>query len=160
MKEKYCRNMDAEVNVAVEQLRAAGNDLSKQVPALVELGEWYLKKAKATSNPADFTKANALYNAALARSRSIQHEINEDQILQQIVLTYCEFLHTFADGDEKFDANKIKEEIHFHREFLVNERRIFKERVDQLRSFLSKNDKSMDEHQVFFRILKQTKKIH
>ena len=142
--------MDVEVNVtATEQLRAAGNDPSKQVPALVELGEWYLKKAKTTSNAADFTKANALYNAALVRSRSTRHEIDEDHIMQQIVKTYCEFLHTFADDNEKLDADKIRDEIKSHNKFLEKERQSFKKRFGEIDSFLSKNDKTMDEHQVF-----------
>ena len=47
---------DIDESITVEQLRAAGTDLSKQVPALFKLGEWYLRKAKATSNSVDFTK--------------------------------------------------------------------------------------------------------
>ena len=142
--------MDVEVNVtATEQLRAAGNDPSKQVPALVELGKWYLKKAKTTSNAADLTKANALYNAALVRSRSTHHEIDEDHIKQQIIKTYCEFLHTFADDNEKLDADKIRDEIKSHNKFLKKERRRFQKRFGEIDSFLSKNDKTMGEHQVF-----------
>jgi hypothetical protein len=142
--------MDAELVITtVEQLKAAGPDLSKQVPALVKLGEWYLKKAKTTSNAADFTKANALYNAALVRTRKIHHEMNEDQILQRIVETYREFLHTFADGDEKFDADEIRDEIHSHKEFLVTERQTLKERVDEISSFLSKSNTTTKEHEVF-----------
>ena len=142
--------MDLEVNVTdTEQLRAAGTNLWKQVPALVELGKWYLKKAKTTSNPTDFTKADALYNAALVRSRSTHHEIDEDHIKQQIVKTYCEFLHTFADGNEKLDADKIRDEIDSHQEFLAKERKSFKKRFGEIDSFLSKNDKTEGEHQVF-----------
>ena len=142
--------MDVEVNVTdTEQLRAAGNDLSKQVPALVELGKWYLKKAKTTSNATDVTKANALYNAALVRSRSTHHEIDKDHIMQQIVETYCEFLYTFTDGNEKLDADKIRNEIDSHKKFLVQERQSFKKRFGEIDSFLSKNDKTEGEHQVF-----------
>ena len=74
-----------DVSLTVEQLKAAGSDVSKQVPPLLELGEWYLKQAKTSLNGSDFTKANALYNAALVRSRSVKHEIGEDQILRRIV---------------------------------------------------------------------------
>ena len=38
--------MDEEIGIIVQQLKAVGTDASKQVPALVKLGEWYLKKAK------------------------------------------------------------------------------------------------------------------
>ena len=141
--------MDAEVNVAVKQLRAAGNDLSKQVPALVKLGEWYLKTAKTTSNAADFTKADALYNAALVRSKMISHEIDEDQIFQKIFEIYCEFLHTFAGGDKKYDTDKIRNEIHFHKEFIVNERRIFKDRIIKIVLSPNKYDKNKNAEQVF-----------
>ena len=75
---------DIDESVAVKQLRAAGTNQSKQVPAIFKLGEWYLRKAKATLNSVDFTKANALYNAALVRSRCVDHEIGEDEILQKI----------------------------------------------------------------------------
>ncbi len=88
--------MDEEIGIIVEQLKAVGTDASKLVPALVELGEWYLKKAKTTANGADFTKAGALYNAALVRSRLVNHETDEDKILRRIVETYREFLQAFA----------------------------------------------------------------
>ena len=141
--------MDVEVNVtATEQLRAAGKDLSKQVPALVELGKWYLKKAKTTSNPADFTKANALYNAALVRSRSIHHKIDEDHIMQQIVETYDEFVHTLTNCNDKLDPDEIRNEIDFHKKFLAKERQSFKERLGEIESLLRKNDVTEDEHQV------------
>ena len=130
--------MDGEtidVSVAVEQLKAAGNDISKQVPALVELGEWYLKKAKTTSNAADFTKANALYNAALTRSRNINHGTGKDElILRGIVETYREFLNAFAKDDHGISSDAIQNEIDTHKEFLANERRTFKERVDEIDS--------------------------
>ena len=142
-------NTDGEVNVAaVDQLKAAGDDLSKQVPALVKLGEWYLKKAKATSNAADFTKADALYNAALVRSKIINNETDEDQILQKIVEIYCEFLVAFARGDQKFDREEIRNEIYSHKEFLVNERKIFRDRVSESVSFLNKEDENKDAEQV------------
>ena len=143
--------MDDEIDlsVTVEQLRAAGTDLSKQVPALLKLGEWYLKKAQRTSNGADFTKANALYNAALVRSRRVNHEIDEDQILRQIVETYREYLYAFVNntGDEVI-VDEIRHEIDSHKEFLANERRIFKERVDEIDSCFNTNDKTEDQYQV------------
>ena len=154
--------MDAEVVTTVKQLKAAGTDLSKQVPALVKLGECYLKKAKTTSNAADFTKANALYNAALVRTRKIRHEMNEDQILQRIVETYREFLRVFADGDEKFNSDEIRNEIHSHKEFLVTARRTLKERVDKISSFLSKSKTTKEEDEVSenFMFAKNTCKIY
>ena len=103
--------MDEEINDTVEHLRAAGTDPSKQVPPLVKLGEWYLKKAKTTSNGADFTKANALYNAALVRSRSVNHEIDEDQILRRIVDTFREFFYAFANDKEEISVNKAFQRI-------------------------------------------------
>ena len=155
-------HMDEEINVTVEQLRAAGTDLSKQVPPLVKLGEWYLKKAKTTLNGADFTKANALYNAALVRSTSVNHEIDEDQILRRIAETYREFLYAFANNDEEISADEICHEITSHKEFLANERRIFKERVDEIDSHFNTNDKTEDQYQVFeselFTLLKEYRK--
>ena len=51
-------NLD-DVSTIVELLKEADKDLSKQVPPLVKLGEWYLDKAKTTNNANDFTKADA-----------------------------------------------------------------------------------------------------
>ena len=139
---------EIDVLVTVEQLKAAGSDVSKQVPALLELGEWYLKKAKTTLNGADFTKANALYNAALARSRSVNHEMSEDQILRRIVETYREFLYAFAKDDEEVSEDAIQNEINSHKQFLVNERRIFKQRVDEVDSCFYCNGKTEEQYQV------------
>ena len=80
-----------DVSAIVESLKEADKDLTKQVPPLVKLGEWYLDKAKKSMNPNDFTKANALFNAALVRSRHVRHEIGEDQIVRRIVGTYRKF---------------------------------------------------------------------
>jgi hypothetical protein len=139
---------DIDVSVAVEQLRAAGTDLSKQVPALLKLGEWYLRKAKRTSNGADFTKANALYNAALVRSRSVNHEIGEDQIRRGIVETYREFLYAFAKDNNEISVDEIQNEIDSHKEWIARERRIFKERVDEIDSSCNPDDKTEREYEV------------
>ena len=53
-------NLD-DVSTIVKSLKEAGKDLTKQVPSLVKLGEWYLDKAKTTINANDFTKADALF---------------------------------------------------------------------------------------------------
>ncbi len=140
---------EIEASVAVEQLRAAGTDPSKQVPALLKLGEWYLKRAKTTLNGADFAKANALYNAALVRSRRVHHEIEEDQILRRIVETYREFLYAFAKDDFGISVDEIQNEIDSHKRFLANERRVFKERVDEIESCFNTNDKTEDQYKVF-----------
>ena len=142
--------MDQEIDdsVTLERLKEAGSDVSKQVPALLELGEWYLKKAKKTSKGADFTKANGLYNAALARSRSVNHEIGEDQILLRIVETFREFLYAFAKDEEDVGEDAIKNEINFHKEFLVSERRIFQQRVDKIDSCFYSNEKTEEQYQV------------
>ena len=150
---------DIDESVTVEQLRAAGNDLSKQVPALFKLGEWYLRKAKATSNSVDFTKANALYNAALVRSRLVNHELGEDEILvnhelgedeilQRVVETYRTFLYALADNNEDVSADEIRHEIRRHKNFLTNERRMIKERVDEIDSRFDATDKSDEQYQV------------
>ena len=124
-----------DVSTIVETLKKADKDLSKQVPALVKLGEWYLDKAKTTVNANDFTKADALFNAALVRSRHIRHDIDEDQILKRIVETYCEFLATFGkDGDGmSIDEieNEIENEIDSHKKWVARQRESFKKRVDQ-----------------------------
>ena len=142
--------MDEEINVsvAVEQLRAAGTDLSKQVPALFKLGDWHLRKAKTTSNGADFTKANALYNAALVRSRIANHEIGEKQILRRIVETYREFLYVFAKDNDEISVDEIQNEIDSHKEWIARERRIFKDRVDEIDSSCNPDDKTEREYEV------------
>jgi hypothetical protein len=143
--------MDEEIDVSatVEQLTAAGKDSSKQVPALFKLGEWYLKKAKTTSNGTDFTKANALYNAALVRPRSVNHEIGEDQIRRGIVETYREFLCAFAKGNDEISPDEIQNEIDSHKKWIARERRIIKERVDEIDSCCNRNDGTKDQYKVF-----------
>jgi hypothetical protein len=108
-----------------------------------------LKKAKTTLNGADFTKANALYNAALVRSRRVHHEIEEDQILRRIVKTYREFLYAFAKDDFGISVDEIQNEIDSRKRFLANERRVFKERVDEIKSCFNTNDKTEDQYKVF-----------
>ena len=139
----------SDVSVTVKQLKAAGIDVSKQVPPLLELGEWYLKQAKTSLNGSDFTKANALYNAALVRSRSVKNEIGEDQILRRIVETYREFLYAFAKNDRRISADTIQNEIDSHKKFLADERRIFKERVDKIDSHFNTNSRTDDHYEVF-----------
>ena len=139
---------DIDQSFTVEQLRAAGTNLSKQVPALFKLGEWYLRKAKATSNTVDFTKANALYNAALVRSRCVDHEIGEDEILQKIFETYRTFLYAFTDNNEDVSTDEIRNEIECHKDFLANERRVIKERVDEIDSCFDATDKTDEQYQV------------
>ena len=141
--------MGEEINVTatVEQLRAAGIDPSKQVPSLVKLGEWYLKKAKACgADLSNFTKAEALFNAALVRSRLVNHEIGEDQILQKIVETYRDFLYAF-ENEKEVCVDKIRNEIDSHKEFLANERKILKEHLNEIDSRFNRNDE--DQYEVF-----------
>ena len=121
-----------DVSPIVKSLKEAGKDLTKQVPPLVKLGEWYLDKAKTTINANDFTKANALFNAALVRSRHVHRETDEDQILRKIVETYCEFLVVFAKDDNGMSVDEIRNEIDSHKEWVAQERKIFKERVNQI----------------------------
>ena len=120
-----------DVLTIVESLKEADKDLSKQVAPLVKLGEWYLDKAKTTINANDFTKADALFNAALVRSRHVRHEIDEDQILRRIVRTYSEFLVAFGK-DDGMSFDKIRNEIDSHKEWVARQRRIFKERVNEI----------------------------
>ena len=140
-------NEDIDETIMVDQLRAAGSDSAKQVPALFKLGEWYLKKANASKNAADFTKAGALYNAALVRPRLENCEINEDQILGGICETYQEFLRCFAK--KSVDVHEIRSEIHSHKRFLEDERRIIKERVEHIDSRFNRKHKSKDQYEVF-----------
>ena len=145
--------MEEEVNginasVMAEQLREAGTDVSKQVPALFKLGEWYLEKAKTNTNGADFTKADALYNAALVRTRIINHEIDEEQILKRIVETYQQFLYAFAN-ESQISADKICNEIDFHKKFLVNERGKIKECVKNIDVRFNRQDATKDHYEVF-----------
>ena len=139
---------DIDESVTVEQLRGAGTNLSKQVPALFKLGKWYLRKAKETSNSVDFTKANALYNAALVRSRLVNHELGEDEILQRIVETYRTFLYAFTDNNEDVSTDEIRNEIECHKDFLANERRVIKERLDEIDSCFDATDKTDEQYQV------------
>ena len=129
-----------------DDIDESGTDLSKQVPALFKLGEWYLRKAKANSNSVDFTKANALYNAALVRSRLVNHELGEDEILQRIVETYRTFLYALADNNEDVSTDEIRNEIRHHKDFVANERRMIKERVDEIDSRFDATDKSDEQY--------------
>ena len=121
-----------DVSSIVESLKEADKDLTKQVPPLVKLGEWYLDKAKTTINANDFTKANALFNAALVRSRHVRHEIHENLILRGIVVTYREFLVAFQKNIDGMSVDEIRNEIDSHKEWVARERRIFKERVKEI----------------------------
>ena len=138
---------EIDVSATVEQLRAAGADASKQLPALMKLGDWYLKKAKRTANGAYFTKANALFNAALVRSRS-NPEKDESEALRTIVETYREFLLSFAGGVE-VSADDIRHEIDSHRAFVASERRIFKERLNNIDSSCDRTDGNDEKYKVF-----------
>ena len=121
-----------DVSTIVESLKEADKDLTKQVPPLVKLGEWYLDKAKITINANDFTKADALFNAALVRSRHARHEIHEDLILRGIVETYREFLIAFTKDDSGMSVDEIRHEIDSHKEWVAWERRLCKERVNEI----------------------------
>ena len=113
-----------DASTVVKSLKEAEKDLTK-------LGEWYLDKAKTTINANDFTKANALFNAALVRSRHVRHEIDEDQIQRRIVKTYREFLVAFAK-DDRMSVDDIRNEIDSHKEWVAEKRKIFKERVNDI----------------------------
>ena len=134
---------EIDVSVAVERLKSAGRDASKQLPALLKLGDWYLKSAKTTSLADSFTKANALYNAAFVRSRLVNKSEDDlqddDRILRRIVQTYREFLCAFA-SDEKIRSDEIRDEINSHKEFLAHERGSFKKRLDEIDSGINAND--------------------
>lgn len=147
----YNMGDDIDVTATVEQLRAARIDPSKQVPPLVKLGEWYLNKAKAYgADLSDFTKADALFNAAIVRSRLVNHDIGEDQILQRIVETYRDFLYAFAN-EKEIDKDEICSEIDSHKEFLANERKILKERLNEVDCRFNRNDETEgeDQYEVF-----------
>ncbi|CAB3985706.1 Hypothetical predicted protein [Paramuricea clavata] len=146
--------MDEKINVSVtvEQLRAARNDTSKQLLPLVKLGKYYLKKAKTTANGADFTKADAIFNAALVRSRLVNDEKSENEILQEIVDIYREFLLSLANDVEVSCVDEIRNEIDSHKEFVANERRVFKERLDEIDSCFNTTDKTEDEYKVYLKI--------
>ena len=144
--------MDKETNtsIAVKQLKEAGKDPSKQVPALVKLGECYLKQAKTTANGAEFTKANALYNAALVRSRKTNHEIDEKQILGRIVETYREYLHTFENnGNLELSVDDIQHEIDSHKEWIAHERSIFKEHLREIDSSFNPKEEVEKNNEVY-----------
>ena len=121
-----------DVSAIVESLKEAGKDLSKQVPPLVKLGEWYLDKAKTTINANDFTKATALFNAALVRSRHVGHEIDEGEILRGIVETYREFSVAFGKDDGGIRVYEILNEIDSHKMWVAIQRRIFNEQVNEI----------------------------
>ena len=83
-----------------------------------------------SSDSGDFTKADALFNAALVRSKHRNHNI--DEIHHAIFDTYREFLLSVCNGAE-VSLPEIRHEIDSHKQFLSNERRIFKERRVELR---------------------------
>ena len=122
-------NSEDDVSTIVKALRKAERDGSKQLPGLIKLGEWYLDKGKETTNSADFTKANALFNAALVRSSD---EANEDHIQRRIVETYQEFLAVVAKCNDEVSLDEIRNEIDSHKEWIARERRLFNERVNEM----------------------------
>lgn len=139
--------MDKEfdVSVTIDELKSAGRDSSKQVPALVKLGDWYLKKAKTTLLGGDFTKASALYNAGLVRCRNVKHDIGEDQIFRKIVETHREFLYAFAKDNDEISADEIQNEIHSHKEWIAHERKVVKERLHEIDSRYNRNGENVSE---------------
>ena len=138
-------NLDQyDVSTIVNSLKEAGKDLLKQVPPLVKLGEWYLSKAKTTINANDFTKANALFNVALVRSRCIRHDIDEDQILGRIIETYREFSGEFAKDDDGMSVDEIRNEIRSHKQWVAEKRKTFKERLDNI----GQNRETEDDYKV------------
>ena len=66
-----------------------------------------------------------------SESRHVRHEIVEDQILRRIVRTYSEFLVAFGK-DDGMSFDKIRNEIDSHKEWVARQRRIFKERVNEI----------------------------
>ncbi|XP_028402859.1 uncharacterized protein LOC114525656 [Dendronephthya gigantea] len=135
------------VSVIVDQLRAAGTDSLKQLPALLKLGEFYLKKAKASANGADFTKANALFNAALVRSDCVDHTTDEDEVLRRIVETFRAFLLTLTN-DKEMSSSEIRNEIHAHKEFLARERRILQESIEEIDSSFNTKEQTEDQYKI------------
>ncbi len=135
-------NSEDDVSTIVKALRKAGRDGSKQLPGLIKLGEWYLDKGKATTDSADFTKANALFNAALVRSSD---EANEDHIQRRIVETYREFLATVAKCDDEVTLDEIRNEIDSHKGWIARERRLFNERVNEI----DQDHKTEQDYEVF-----------
>ena len=151
-----------DASIAAQELKLAGKDVSKQIPALLKLGDWYLNSAKKTALASNFTKANALYCAALVRSKLVNKGSDDDQIIRRIVETYRQFLHAFASGEE-ISSDEIRNEINSHKEFLDQERRSIKVRIDEIdTSFKNKNDKLTDQQYevmkkhifIYFRIIK------
>ena len=134
-----------------EQLRAAGSEVSKQIPPLLKLGKWYLKRAKTTADGGDFAKAGGLFNAALARSRLEENENDENEILREITDTYREFLLAFAK-DKRVSEDEIQNEVDFHKKWIADKRRVFKERVDQIDSSVNRNDENEDQYEVFINL--------
>ena len=134
-----------------EQLRAAGGEVPKQIPPLLKLGKWYLKRAKTTADGGDFTKAGGLFNAALARSRLEENENDENEILREITETYREFLLAFAK-DKIISEDEIQNEMDSHKKWIADKRRVFKERVDQIDSSFTRNDESDDQYEVFLNL--------
>ena len=146
--------MDEEIDAAIaaQELKSAGKDVSKQIPALLKLGDWYLNSAKKTSLGADFTKANALYNAALVRSKLVNEGNDDNQIIRRIVETYREFLYAFASVEE-ICSHEIRNEIKSHNEFLAHERRSIRERVDEIDFSFNVNHELTDQQY-------EVKKLH
>ena len=142
--------MDEEIvsSAVAEQLRAAGSDVSKQISPLLQLGKWYLKRAKTTADGCDFTKAGGLFNAALARSRLLESGNDENEILQGISETYREILLAFAK-DKRISEDEIQDEVDSHKKWIAHERQIFKERVEKIDSSFNRNDKTEEQYEVF-----------
>ena len=71
------------------------------------------------------------------------HEIGEDQILRRIVGTYRKFLVAFGKDDDGTSVDEIRNEIDSHKEWVVRERSIFHERMNE--TDLNYKTKEVDE---------------
>lgn len=127
---------------SVKDLREAGDDEARQSSALMKLGEWYTREAKTTGNCADFVKANGLFNAALVRMRMMKCELQEEVALSRIVYTYQAFLRVVTNSEVVASSEEVRDEIRRHKDFLEDERKKIKSRVEDISTDFERNPRT------------------
>ncbi|XP_019625557.1 PREDICTED: uncharacterized protein LOC109470898 [Branchiostoma belcheri] len=105
--------------------------LRKEVEGLQKLGDVYKERGRQGEDGRDFTKATALYNAALARS---DNDLTKDALVKSIKETERHFTQTFTDHPYEpspYELDKEhKQQLNKHRALVERELRAIDEKFD------------------------------